>query len=533
MTVTNLRGFSSDQRGAAEFCIIGGGIAGLIVASRLARAKKRVIVLESGDDRFDPAVDELNEVEDLNGRYGRERTGRGRGLGGSSRLWGGRMIPMDDFGERPHVSQPEWPIDLSSLDRYTREIEDLFATGHDSYEDIGPHEPAVMPSDNQHFRPRWAKCPTFRRCNLSVSLGAELRSSPNVTVWLNATVCGFDVDRDTGGLRSVTARNLDQRSVTVTADQFIIAGGTIESTRLLLLIDEATEKQAFQACAVLGRFFQDHLKAQVAVVDRRDASATNRRFAYRFVNSTRRDMHLEVSGPAQRADKVSSAFVYVAMDLRGGPLSELKLLAHSVQRRRVQVRDLRRFSRNLGFIGQAAYWRLASHQLYVPRDIDFRLMVCVEQLPDWNNRILLSRVPDVMGVRKALLDWKPTIADERAFRSTIAHLGEYWRATGLDNECPLIWSPAVQDEGRQIIDTAEACAHPSGSTRMGRDPATSVVGPDLRCHAMPNVAVASASVFPTAGSANPTFTIMQLAMWLADSYSSGPAIQASAPALAA
>jgi choline dehydrogenase-like flavoprotein len=53
---------------------------------------------------------------------------------------------------------------------------------------------------------------------------------------------------------------------------------------------------------------------------------------------------------------------------------------------------------------------------------------------------------------------------------------------------------------------------------MGLTPSASVVGPDLRCHAIPNVAVASASVFPTSGSANPTFTIMKMALWLADSY---------------
>jgi choline dehydrogenase-like flavoprotein len=83
---------------------------------------------------------------------------------------------------------------------------------------------------------------------------------------------------------------------------------------------------------------------------------------------------------------------------------------------------------------------------------------------------------------------------------------------------PLNWHPAAVDPGMPIIAQAEACAHPSGSTRMGTDPAESVVGPDLHCHAVPNVAVASASVFPTAGSANPTFTIMGLALWLADTY---------------
>ena len=51
---------------------------------------------------------------------------------------------------------------------------------------------------------------------------------------------------------------------------------------------------------------------------------------------------------------------------------------------------------------------------------------------------------------------------------------------------------------------------------MGLDPAESVVGPDLRTHHVQNLSVASASVFPTAGSANPTYTIIQLALRAAD-----------------
>lgn len=51
---------------------------------------------------------------------------------------------------------------------------------------------------------------------------------------------------------------------------------------------------------------------------------------------------------------------------------------------------------------------------------------------------------------------------------------------------------------------------------MGLDPARSVVDPALRVHAVPNIHIASASAFPSSGSANPTFTILQLAMLAAD-----------------
>ncbi|MCK6530797.1 GMC family oxidoreductase [Myxococcota bacterium] len=59
-------------------------------------------------------------------------------------------------------------------------------------------------------------------------------------------------------------------------------------------------------------------------------------------------------------------------------------------------------------------------------------------------------------------------------------------------------------------------AHPQGTCRMGPDPATSVVGLDLRVHGVANLRVADASVFPTSASSHTMLPAMQFA-WLAAS----------------
>jgi choline dehydrogenase-like flavoprotein len=53
-----------------------------------------------------------------------------------------------------------------------------------------------------------------------------------------------------------------------------------------------------------------------------------------------------------------------------------------------------------------------------------------------------------------------------------------------------------------------------GTTRMGTDPRSSVVDPELRLHGVENVWLAGASVFPTSGCANPTMTIVALSIRL-------------------
>jgi choline dehydrogenase-like flavoprotein len=51
---------------------------------------------------------------------------------------------------------------------------------------------------------------------------------------------------------------------------------------------------------------------------------------------------------------------------------------------------------------------------------------------------------------------------------------------------------------------------------MHADPEQGVVDPDGRVHGTGNLFVAGGSVFPTVGAANPTLTIVALAMRLAD-----------------
>jgi choline dehydrogenase-like flavoprotein len=54
--------------------------------------------------------------------------------------------------------------------------------------------------------------------------------------------------------------------------------------------------------------------------------------------------------------------------------------------------------------------------------------------------------------------------------------------------------------------------HVMGTTRMGTDPATSVVDPYGRLHDIPNVVVADSSVFVTSSGYGPTLTLVALAL---------------------
>ncbi len=60
-----------------------------------------------------------------------------------------------------------------------------------------------------------------------------------------------------------------------------------------------------------------------------------------------------------------------------------------------------------------------------------------------------------------------------------------------------------------------------GALRMSADPDAGIVNSDCRFHGVQNLYAASSAVFPTSGYANPTLTIVALALRLADHLRAG------------
>ena len=148
-------------------CVIGGGIAGLIAASRLSASGLRVIVLESGGRKPLDRFDAFNAVEQAGETYQNDIVGRVRALGGTSNTWGGRIMPLapHDMAPRDYLGLSGWPIERAELDRFVPDIERLFRLDHSGYEELPPsrlrrYDP--WSGGRRHMTPRWSKWPTFR-----------------------------------------------------------------------------------------------------------------------------------------------------------------------------------------------------------------------------------------------------------------------------------------------------------------------------------------------------------------------------------
>ena len=120
---------------------------------------------------------------------------------------------------------------------------------------------------------------------------------------------------------------------------------------------------------------------------------------------------------------------------------------------------------------------------------------------------------DAVGMPRAVVDWRIGELELRTIEVFARRVDAGLRAHGLG--ClELSRLPSGTDLGELSEVLAGGCHH-LGGTRMADDPAAGVVDRDLRVHGVPNLHVASASVFPTGGWGNPTLTILALALRLA------------------
>jgi choline dehydrogenase-like flavoprotein len=131
-----------------------------------------------------------------------------------------------------------------------------------------------------------------------------------------------------------------------------------------------------------------------------------------------------------------------------------------------------------------------------------RLSCSVEVSPDPNNRVELSpTLTDFWKLPRPKITFAPSPYSYNGLAQAIKVFKDMFRlvdATELD------FGPDPQ--------AYDGAGHIMGTCRMGKNPKTSVVDAQCRTHDHPSMFIVGSSVFPTVGSPNPTLTIAALAL---------------------
>lgn len=502
----DLATYDTPQFRTTDVAIVGGGIAGFILAKQLADEGISCMLLESG------GADETEEdplYADVNFRrrfYGGASNGRSRCLGGTSVKWGGALLPFQerDFAPRNDPRLPDWPLRYADLALHLEEAERIFGLNHSTYEAVLP-----IKETSSGFVPREAKWPTFKNRNVTALFHEIAEGSGRVEVWLNATVRAFDIRE--GTVHQVTASGPEGQTLTVTPQCVVICAGAIETTRLMLLLDAQTEGHEIKGREHLGRYFQDHLSLPLAQIVTTNPLKLNKMFGFRFDGSVMRSLRFEQGITGEIA-----GFVHVAPRALGkSGFDELRKFMRSIQRRKPDLWGPIRALRDGPYIMRLLWWRVFRSRLLWPAPAEYDVHFVMEQLAVAENRIVLGARVDNLGHRVTEIDWDISEDDVRELTRFSRTFEEFWIDSGLSALGSLVWNTdppnLKQAEEREI----EAIYHPGGTTRMANSPEEGVVDRNLLVFGISNLYLGSTSVFPNGGSANPTMTLILLILRLA------------------
>ncbi len=520
--------WNDDTEFRADICIVGAGAAGITLARELEGHGLRVLLLESGGRTFRRDVQELYAGENV-GRPSHSTYGsRVRMFGGSTTRWSGMCRPLapSDFERRSWIPHSGWPFGREALDPYYRRAHVVCGLGPYDY------DPQRWASDDRPLLPLdWGRIQPeiylfADPLDFGKVYGEDLARSRNVQVHLGANVVGFDVDPDVRRVTGVRVLSARGKRARVIADRFVLACGGLENPRLLLASNDRLPAGLGNRHDLVGRFFMDHVFLFHGAVEPSHPGQMRNLHViedYERMGRGRPSLAtLALPEEVLQAEGLTrcAAFFVVRPGHKTRPSyfsrgrQALNALAERVRGADVPDRPMTRMMADVltglpdvsrSFLSEAAE-RLRPRAR--PR---LALRVMVESTPNPESRVTLGPQRDRLGMPRIRVDWRLNPDDSRSLLRTTEVLGE---ELARANAGRLVDAPPASADGWPM--SASGGMHHMGTTRMHEDPRQGVVNPDGRLHELPNLYVAGSSVFPTGGVANPTLTIVALAIRLAD-----------------
>ncbi|MGE0037699.1 MAG: GMC family oxidoreductase [Xanthobacteraceae bacterium] len=523
----------------SDVLIVGAGVAGALIAWRLARAGIRVTVVEAGPEvdrgaavgrfkqapirvpeapyRMRPYAEYPTTIDDTYIRQDGPEPFRStylRQVGGTTWHWLGtalRLLPHDLELRRRYGVGVDWPLNYADLAPWYDAAEaELGVAGHADPLGSPRQNPYPMPElpltlgdrlmdeaavplgyrvrvspqarNSQPFDDRPACCASascIPICPVQAKYDATVHVRKAVAagarILSNSVAVRIDVTGD-GMVGGVAIRRPDRSETSLSARHIVIAAHAIEGPKLLLMSrDERYPNGVANSSGAVGRYLMDHPVQLTRALAPTPVWPRRGPQEVSAIHDMRDGDHRRQHG-AFLMNVGNQGWEWAGPNLAG------------LARRYVEA----------GLSGTALLDAVRSHSSQ-----EMTLVALTEQLPDPDNRVTpdFQRL-DAIGVPKPRVFFRLdyyTIAALAAARRIHERLFRGLGATEIGH-----------------TPHAEGAGHIMGTTRMGADRKTSVANADGRSHDHPNLWFAGSSLFPTCGTANPTLTIAALALRTAE-----------------
>lgn len=523
-----------------EFVVIGAGPVGIVISLELVRLGFSVTLIESGFVSYDAEINSAGYFESNNSlTHAPMEIAMRRQFGGTSNIWGGRCVPYDpiDFEKRDFVDFSNWPLEYNDIypffartSFYCKCGDGIFSSAN--YEIKKSLVDGVSDGDLKLTDlEKWSLPTNFRK-----EYFHKLATSKNCRIIVGKTLT--HLFQESGLVKSCVISDGKKEEI-IKGDCFIIAMGTLESTRFLLALQE----RGIFKNDLIGRFYQGHLSGQISeicfyassknincnVFKNKEGVYVRQRFTFSFeflkanklLNISFWTVNPKIGDPNHGNGVLSFAFLalispfgrYFAPEairlasIEGAPKNYLVPHLKNII---FQILSVIIFVITFGYQRFIVKRKIPSFYQNSKTN-RYPLHYHSEQNPAKDSCILLGKKTDQYGITRLNIDFKycdkdfdsvlraHILLDHKLREKNIGHL-EFYKGNLVE----------------QIKKQANDGFHQVGTLRMGTNPSNGVTDKNCLIFGFKNLYTVNGGVLPTSSQANTTFMTVLLGIRLVE-----------------
>ena len=543
--IESAKNLSDNKTFQTAVCIVGTGAAGIPLALEFEQSDIQVLLIEAGDFKEQKENQALysGTVSD-EAMHSPTDKYRLRKFGGSTTIWGGRCMPFDpiDFEARDYIPHSGWPITYQDLAPFYPKANEYLEAGYFAYDAREAFNP-IAPPMFKGFNSKRFSTEGLERFSCPTDVGSRyyhrIDQAPNIHCLTDANITEIVLDKSGTKVIKLHGKTLTGKQFEIEAEQFVLAMGGIETTRLMLASNKIHSQGIGNHHDVLGRYYMCHIAGNVGNLHisgdlndvrhgyevspegiycrRRIQLNAEQQKEHQVTNMVARLHFPKITDPSHKSGILSGLFMaksFVSYEygkrLKDGEDPTVKLYLQHFWNILTDPIDTIKFITHWLFKRTLAERKFPS--VILPNKTNlFSLEVHAEQIPNPNSRINLIDELDALGVPKINIDWQYTQQDVDTVGKTLKLFSEEIKQSGIGE-----FTFNEENLEAELMRFGAYGGHHVGTTKMGHDAKNSVVNKDCKVHSIQNLYIASSSVFPTSSQANPTLTITAMALRLAN-----------------
>ena len=445
--------------------IFGSGPAGITTALELENKKISSIIIEAGNERYNQDSQDFYKGKIIGDQLTDLSQSRLRQLGGTSGHWGGWCKPMENY------NLENWPIKKKDLDKYNNQtclildIKNKFNKSklNDYFNQI----------EFQYSKIRFAE-----------KYKQYIQRSKNIHLVLNCQLSHFESENNTVTNAVCITNSLIKK---IKSKYFVLACGGIENSRILLWTREKNKKLISNNLPV-GEYWMNHpwIISGVGAIEKKKL---RKKLSNNFLNYDG-PLHFASTNKLIKEKKILSAGIYM------NAKEDTKFYKEV-------IKDI--------LCVAPEYGKKISKSVF-KKDLKCgNIFMHLEEPANKSNKIILdSNAKDKFEIPRVKLFYKKSKESLLTAKKFLEEFANLCRKEDLGR--------IAIKENIYNLNSFENMGsyHHLGGTRIGTNKLSSVVDENLKVHEVNNLFISGSSIFLTGGYTNPTYSIVQLSLRLAN-----------------